>query len=192
VPFPCQSVTVVKLSHKTGGSWLTLWDMHVQICTGILAAFVLGLPYASEDLFSVHILRSDIGWWRVMLATAGLPALCQASLCVAVWFVYGWKGTFVTSPHPLLQVLCLLTVSESPTWLRHSGRPDDAHVAECKLFSGDDLNLALLDDVEEPSDLETQPQARLGTWHCGCAALEFLTAGPHLCLLWRAGLRRLG
>ena len=67
------------------------------------------------------------------------------------------------SPHPMLQVLCLLTVSESPAWLRHSGRPEDAHVAECKLFSGDDLNLALLDDVEEPSNLETQPQARLGT-----------------------------
>ncbi len=72
-----------ELSHKTVGTWLTLWCMHAQICTGILAAFILGLPYASEDLFSVHILHSDIGWWRVMLATAVLPAFCQASSCVA-------------------------------------------------------------------------------------------------------------
>ncbi len=91
-------------------------------------------------------------------------------------FVYGWKRTFVTSSHPMLQVLCLLTVSESPAWLRHAGRPEAAHVAECKLFSDDDLNLALLDDVEEPSNLETQPQARLSTDILG--VLNLLTARP--------------
>ena len=68
-------------------------------------------------------------------------------------------------------MLCLLTISESPTWLRLSGRPDDARVAECTLLSGDDLDVALLEDVEEPSNLETQPQVRSQHLHHRLAAL---------------------
>ena len=145
----------------------------LQICTGILVAFILGLPYASEDLFSIHILHSDIGWWRVMLASAVLPALCQASTCVAQYVVSLWLGGTsrapLICPHPIMQVLCLLTISESPTWLRLSGCSEDAHLAECTLLSGDDLNIALLDDVEEPSNLETQPQVRPRHWQYGLA-----------------------
>ncbi len=53
--------------------------MSAQICFGILVAFMLGLPYASEEVFSVTILGSSIGWWRVMLAAAVLPALLQVT-----------------------------------------------------------------------------------------------------------------
>ena len=49
----------------------------MQICFGILVAFMLGLPYASEELFSVAFLGKTLGWWRVMLAAAVVPALLQ-------------------------------------------------------------------------------------------------------------------
>ena len=60
----------------------------------------------------------------------------------------------------LVQIVCLLTISESATWLRLSGRHEDAHLAECTLLSGDDLEVALLDDVEEPGNLVPQAQVR--------------------------------
>ena len=63
-----------------------------------------------------------------------------------------------------LQVACLTTVSESPTWLRLAGRFDEAHLAECTLLSGADLDVALLnDDGDEPH--LPQPQAR-SLRHC--------------------------
>ena len=147
--------------------------MPVQICLGILVAFMLGLPYASEEVFSVTVLGRSIGWWRVMLAAAVLPALLQVTtfmqwckmrrkwphVNLCAW-LDTWRRsadlTFVTFD---MQVACLITVSESPTWLRLSGRFDEAHLAECMLLSGDDLDVALLiDDADEPH--LPQPQAR--------------------------------
>ena len=62
---------------------MTVQYMYAQICFGILVAFMLGLPYASEELYSVRIFDSEVGWWRVMLAMAVLPALCQVCSCAA-------------------------------------------------------------------------------------------------------------
>ena len=77
---------------------ITVPCMHLQICTGILVAFIIGLPYASEDLYSVHILHSKVGWWRVMLATAVLPALCQVDRYAAAYSLCLWLAENSTAP----------------------------------------------------------------------------------------------
>ena len=64
-----------------------------------------------------------------------------------------------------MQVACLIIVSESPTWLRLSGRFDEAQRAECTLLAGDDLDLALLDDDADEPHLP-QPKARPSLQHC--------------------------
>lgn len=49
----------------------------VFICVGILVAYLVGLPYISNQPAAINLGKAHIAWWRVMLAIGMLPAAAQ-------------------------------------------------------------------------------------------------------------------
>lgn len=52
--------------------------MQVFICVGILVAYIVGLPYDSNQPFAVSLFGRCVAWWRVIFGLGIVPALLQA------------------------------------------------------------------------------------------------------------------
>ncbi|GMH45650.1 hypothetical protein BSKO_13607 [Bryopsis sp. KO-2023] len=70
-------------------------SFQILLNVGILASYVIGLPYESTPGARVQVFNMDVAWWRVMFACGIAPAVVQ-------WFL-------------------LLVVPESPVWLDWKG-----------------------------------------------------------------------
>lgn len=89
----------------------------VLVCVGIVAAMLAGLPYegssgnSAKSTISIRLFGRNVEPWRVALAAGAIPALLLAFFASAL-------------------------APESPSWLAHVGRRDDAAMSLRKLRGG--------------------------------------------------------
>lgn len=50
--------------------------IQVSINVGILASYLVGIPYQREDV-TVTVFGYTMAWWRVMVGVSALPPLLQ-------------------------------------------------------------------------------------------------------------------
>lgn len=84
-----------KKQHRTHSDSVPACDQ-VFVCVGILVAYIVGLPYDSDEPFAVTLFGRCVAWWRIIFGLGVLPALLQARSLRCPW------TQMLSSKHSLL------------------------------------------------------------------------------------------